>query len=95
MTTKAIILAAGKGTRMQSDKSKVLHEICGKPMLSILLETAKKINTDEICVVIGPDSDDIKNLLGNIPYVCNMIDWAQRMRCWQVRNIFSHLPVAF
>ncbi|MQG02753.1 MAG: hypothetical protein FI713_03430, partial [SAR202 cluster bacterium] len=36
---KAVVLAAGKGTRMNSDIPKVLHKICGSEMLNILLDT--------------------------------------------------------
>ncbi|MDP3285298.1 MAG: NTP transferase domain-containing protein, partial [Desulfobacterales bacterium] len=43
MTSKiaAVILAAGLGKRMKSDKAKVLHEINGKPMVMYVIETAK------------------------------------------------------
>ena len=37
----AIVLAAGKGTRMHSDSPKVLHEVCGEPMVSIILDKLK------------------------------------------------------
>lgn len=56
-----IILAAGKGTRMKSDKAKVLHEINSKPMVSYVAETASKIAGDNIVVVIGHQRQDVKN----------------------------------
>lgn len=46
-----VILAAGKGVRMQSSLPKVLHPIAKKPMLSYLLETAQLLNPDKILVV--------------------------------------------
>ena len=48
----AVILAAGKGTRMKSDKPKVMCEVLGKPMIDYVVESAKK-SCDDICVVIG------------------------------------------
>lgn len=48
-----VILAAGKGTRMYSQRPKVLHEIGGKPMLECVINTAKTLNPDAIHVVIG------------------------------------------
>ena len=51
--TAAIILAAGKGTRMKSDKPKVIFELAGKPMINRVVETANKINSDLIAIVVG------------------------------------------
>jgi bifunctional UDP-N-acetylglucosamine pyrophosphorylase/glucosamine-1-phosphate N-acetyltransferase len=42
MDIKSIILAAGKGTRMKSETSKVLHEIMGKPLLGYVLDNVKR-----------------------------------------------------
>ena len=55
-----IILAAGKGTRMKSDMPKVLHKVAGKSMIMHVIETAKKITPDNIHVVVGHKSDDVK-----------------------------------
>ncbi len=48
-----VILAAGKGTRMVSERPKVLHEIAGKTLLQHVLETAKSLDPAQICVVYG------------------------------------------
>ena len=53
MKTKAIILGAGMGTRMGSTLPKVLHEICGRPMIDILLNSVKQADIDDITVVVG------------------------------------------
>jgi len=67
MTNKraAIILAAGKGTRMNSDLAKVLHQINGQPMIAILMETLSKMHFDRIVVVIGHQGEDVKAALSN------------------------------
>jgi bifunctional UDP-N-acetylglucosamine pyrophosphorylase/glucosamine-1-phosphate N-acetyltransferase len=49
----AIILAAGKSTRMKSDLPKVLHEICGQPMLSFVLQACRLVGVDRLVVVVG------------------------------------------
>lgn len=48
-----VILAAGKGTRMHSNKPKVLHEIGGKPILAHVIDCAKKLNPQKMIVVYG------------------------------------------
>ena len=69
MTVKAIILGAGKGTRMGGDSPKVLYPICGKPMIQILLDTVKKANIQDITVVIGPDMDQVAWAVAPLPTV--------------------------
>ncbi|HEX8222830.1 MAG TPA: bifunctional UDP-N-acetylglucosamine diphosphorylase/glucosamine-1-phosphate N-acetyltransferase GlmU [Allosphingosinicella sp.] len=49
----AIILAAGKGTRMRSDLHKVLHPIAGRPMIEHLLESVEALGAERIVVVVG------------------------------------------
>ena len=49
----AIILAAGKGKRMKSDVAKVLHTLCGKPMLTYSVDAARALNVEKIVVIIG------------------------------------------
>jgi len=48
-----IILAAGKGTRMKADKPKVIFQLAGKPMVNRVIETADKIDSDLIALVVG------------------------------------------
>jgi len=54
-----VILAAGKGTRMKSDKPKVMHEIAGRPMISWLIETAQSLKPEKIIVVTAPGMGDV------------------------------------
>lgn len=60
MKTAVIILAAGKGTRMKSEKAKVLHEIGGKSLLYYVLEASRKLEADKTIVVVGHQSDTVK-----------------------------------
>jgi bifunctional UDP-N-acetylglucosamine pyrophosphorylase / glucosamine-1-phosphate N-acetyltransferase len=53
--TRAIVLAAGKGTRMKSARSKVLHEICGRPMLWYVLQALHSGGVDEIVAVVNDE----------------------------------------
>ena len=58
MSTTAIILAAGLGTRMKSALPKTLHKIAGRPMLNHLLASCDDV-FDRIVVVLGPDMDNV------------------------------------
>jgi len=55
----AVILAAGHGTRMKSAKTKVLHEIGGKPMLAHVIETAGGLSPSRLAVVIGDHAPEV------------------------------------
>jgi bifunctional UDP-N-acetylglucosamine pyrophosphorylase/glucosamine-1-phosphate N-acetyltransferase len=55
----AIILAAGKGTRMKSAMPKVLHKLAGAPMLAHVLATAHASGIDRLALVVGPGMDDV------------------------------------
>jgi bifunctional UDP-N-acetylglucosamine pyrophosphorylase / glucosamine-1-phosphate N-acetyltransferase len=57
VSARAIVLAAGKGTRMKSKRPKVLHELCGRPMLWWVLEALRGSGADEIVVVTNPELD--------------------------------------
>ncbi len=54
-----VILAAGRGTRMHSDKPKVLHELAGMSLVQRVLECAHKLNAEKVCVVYGHGGDAV------------------------------------
>src|SRR5512146_1135415 len=58
----AIVLAAGMGTRMKSSRTKVLHEILGRPMLAYLIETLKGVGVDDIVLVIGHQAERVQEV---------------------------------
>ena len=55
----ALVLGAGKGTRMRSKQPKVLHAIAGLPMLGHVLRTAMAAGAEKHAVVVGPDMDEV------------------------------------
>lgn len=55
----AVILAAGKGTRMKSDFPKVLHEIDGKPLLQYVLAAANDAGAEKVIVIIGHQAQKV------------------------------------
>jgi bifunctional UDP-N-acetylglucosamine pyrophosphorylase/glucosamine-1-phosphate N-acetyltransferase len=61
MATTAIILAAGKGTRMKSDLPKVLHPVCDRPMLAYVVDTARKAGCDRLLLVVGHRQELVKD----------------------------------
>lgn len=63
--TIALILAAGKGTRMKSKLPKVLHRVGGIPMVEQVLKTVKAAGTDRQIVVIGFGSEQVRTYLGD------------------------------
>ena len=63
-TYAAIILAAGRGTRMKSRIPKVLHRVCGRAMVSLVTDAAVQAGLGQIIVVVPPDSQAIRNTLG-------------------------------
>ncbi|MEO0485922.1 MAG: bifunctional UDP-N-acetylglucosamine diphosphorylase/glucosamine-1-phosphate N-acetyltransferase GlmU [Pseudomonadota bacterium] len=60
MPNALIILAAGRGTRMQSDRAKVLHEIAGAPLVAHALESAAGLEASRVVVVTGHDADAVE-----------------------------------
>ncbi len=65
MKIVSILLAAGQGTRMKSALPKVLHPICGRPMIAYALEAARAASTETPVVVIGHGADAVRDYVGD------------------------------
>jgi bifunctional UDP-N-acetylglucosamine pyrophosphorylase / glucosamine-1-phosphate N-acetyltransferase len=65
----AIILAAGQGKRMRSDKAKVLHEVCGQPMIRYVVDAVRGAGAKSIIVVVGFEADQVRAALADEPDV--------------------------
>ena len=59
----AVILAAGKGTRMKSDMAKVLHQVHGKPLITYVVKVAESLGCNPIAVVVGFQEDKVREVL--------------------------------
>lgn len=64
MKTTAVLLAAGQGTRMKSELPKMLHPICGQPMVFHALSTARAASTELPVVVIGHGAEAVRKVIG-------------------------------
>src|SRR5512144_1277529 len=65
MRVTAILLAAGQGTRMKSDLPKVLHPLCGKPMLWYTLAAVRQAATEKPVVVVGHGAEQVQASIGD------------------------------
>ncbi|MEO2077186.1 MAG: bifunctional UDP-N-acetylglucosamine diphosphorylase/glucosamine-1-phosphate N-acetyltransferase GlmU [Bacillus sp. (in: firmicutes)] len=61
----AVILAAGQGTRMKSKLYKVLHPVCGKPMVQHVVDQIKKLNIHEMVTITGHGAEMVQSQLGD------------------------------
>ena len=68
MDTKiaVVILAAGLGTRMKSNKAKVLHKVCGQPMINYVTEAAQKLAGNNVVLVVGHQADQVRQTVSKL-----------------------------
>jgi UDP-N-acetylglucosamine diphosphorylase/glucosamine-1-phosphate N-acetyltransferase len=86
MEFAVVILAAGLGTRMKSNKAKVLHEVCGKPMITYVAETARKIAGNNVVLVVGNQADKVRRTVSklgtfNFAYQQEQLGTGHAVRC--------------
>ncbi|MDR1364683.1 MAG: NTP transferase domain-containing protein [Oscillospiraceae bacterium] len=67
-----VILAAGKGARMNSDRPKVLSEVLFYPMLGWVFDTVISCNIQNICIVVGHKHEMVLRFLNREGYICNI-----------------------
>ena len=66
----ALILAAGEGKRMKSDKAKVLHEVCGKAMIEWVYEAARGAGVGKCVIIVGHKAEQVmEHMGGKVEYV--------------------------
>ena len=63
MPLSIVILAAGQGTRMKSSRPKVVHPVAGRPMLQHVVDTSRLLDPDQVIVVIGHASEQIREAM--------------------------------
>ncbi len=73
MSTTVIILAAGKGTRMRSSLPKVLQPLAGRPLLGHVIDTAKKLNADNIITIYGHRGEQVQ-----AAFTAQKIKWVEQ-----------------
>lgn len=64
-----MILAGGKGKRMKSRKSKVLHPLMGKTMIEWVIDTARELNPDETIIVYGKKAEEMVDMFSDVKFV--------------------------
>ena len=60
-----VVLAGGKGTRLNSTTPKVLHRVCGREIISFVVDVARGSGCEPVAVVVPPDHTDFRAILGN------------------------------
>lgn len=65
--TRVVLLAAGHGKRMKSSKSKVLHEVLGKPILGRILNAVDAMNIEHVYVIIGHAAEQVRAYVDSTP----------------------------
>jgi bifunctional UDP-N-acetylglucosamine pyrophosphorylase/glucosamine-1-phosphate N-acetyltransferase len=66
-STRVVLLAAGHGKRMKSSKSKVLHEVLGKPILGRILTAVDAMNIEHVYVIIGHAAEQVTAYVESTP----------------------------
>ena len=69
MKIYAIVLAAGKGTRMKSQKPKVVHDVLYKPMINHVVDELKLMGVDETIVVVGHEAQQVEAIVDDVAFV--------------------------
>ena len=79
MSAAAIILAAGKGTRMKSDLPKVLHEVCGRPMVAWVFDACAAAGCNPLMGVIGYQADRVREVFAHCDHDVLWVEQAEQL----------------
>ena len=77
MNVKALVLAAGKGVRMKSERPKVLHEVLGRPMIGHVLRHLRQAGVKDILVVVGYGAEAVRKAAPD----CRFVEPTSTSRC--------------
>ncbi len=91
----AILMAAGKGTRMGSDLPKVLLEVAGRPMLAWVVDACLAAGVERIVIVVGHRGDDVRRAMADRP-ACVFVEQSRQLgtahAADMARPLFEDLP---
>jgi len=83
----AVVLAAGKGTRMKSARAKVLHEVFFRPMILHVLDAVREAAITDCAVIVGHQRQEVLNALANYPV--QPVDQEQQLGTGQPYSVRS------
>ena len=93
LKTSAIVLAAGLGTRMNSELPKVMHKIAGRSMLLYLLDTLAALDLEKVVLVLGPNMGQVSDLIAESGFKVDIVYQNERLGTGhavkQAENILS------
>lgn len=96
LQTSAIILAGGAGKRMQSKTNKVLHNLCGRPVVEHVINACQETGISRFYVVIGRDASQVRERLGDdYTYVLQEEQLGTGHAALQVKSYYQHEPHVF
>ena len=78
MGTQLVILAAGEGTRMKSDRPKVLHEVGGLPLFAHAIASGRDLNPEAIILVVGNGADAVREVASQVAPEARIIEQTER-----------------
>ena len=82
----AIVLAAGKGTRMKSDRSKLMHTIIDRPMLAYIIDALRAVSVERIVVIVGYQAESIKEAFPDVEFALQQPQLGLVMRLCRLHN---------
>ena len=89
MKTYAVVMAAGKGTRMKSDLPKVVHEVLYKPMICHIVDELKGLGVDGIYVIVGHKAEEVKKLVDGVEFVLQKEQLGTGHALMQARDVLA------